>query len=102
MELIATDVLNMVFKFYPERPEQMPVQRGRRPMRHEDMVLTHDSATGAGFAANSGPVPSGDGQQKAQQPTGQRVQQIRVGPKTGRNEPCPCGSGKKYKNCHGA
>lgn len=23
------------------------------------------------------------------------------GPKTGRNEPCPCGSGKKYKQCHG-
>jgi len=22
-------------------------------------------------------------------------------PKTGRNDPCPCGSGKKYKNCHG-
>jgi preprotein translocase subunit SecA len=22
--------------------------------------------------------------------------------KTGRNDPCPCGSGKKYKNCHGA
>ncbi len=27
---------------------------------------------------------------------------IRVGPKIGRNDPCPCGSGKKYKNCHGA
>jgi preprotein translocase subunit SecA len=26
---------------------------------------------------------------------------IKVGPKTGRNDPCPCGSGKKYKNCHG-
>jgi preprotein translocase subunit SecA len=23
-------------------------------------------------------------------------------PKTGRNEPCPCGSGKKYKRCHGS
>jgi preprotein translocase subunit SecA len=23
-------------------------------------------------------------------------------PKVGRNEPCPCGSGKKYKRCHGA
>jgi preprotein translocase subunit SecA len=23
------------------------------------------------------------------------------GPKVGRNEPCPCGSGKKYKHCHG-
>ena len=22
-------------------------------------------------------------------------------PKVGRNDPCPCGSGKKYKNCHG-
>ncbi len=26
----------------------------------------------------------------------------RAGPKVGRNDPCPCGSGKKYKNCHGA
>jgi preprotein translocase subunit SecA len=25
----------------------------------------------------------------------------RVGPKVGRNDPCPCGSGKKYKRCHG-
>ncbi|WP_424150008.1 SEC-C metal-binding domain-containing protein, partial [Selenomonas noxia] len=23
------------------------------------------------------------------------------GKKVGRNDPCPCGSGKKYKNCHG-
>jgi uncharacterized protein YecA (UPF0149 family) len=23
-------------------------------------------------------------------------------PKLGRNDPCPCGSGKKYKKCHGA
>ena len=23
------------------------------------------------------------------------------GPKIGRNDPCPCGSGKKYKHCHG-
>ena len=25
-----------------------------------------------------------------------------VGPKVGRNEPCPCGSGKKFKKCHGS
>jgi preprotein translocase subunit SecA len=24
----------------------------------------------------------------------------RTGPRVGRNDPCPCGSGKKYKNCH--
>jgi len=28
--------------------------------------------------------------------------QRRVGEKVGRNDPCPCGSGKKYKKCHGA
>jgi len=32
----------------------------------------------------------------------QRQQPIRVEKKIGRNDPCPCGSGKKYKNCHGA
>jgi preprotein translocase subunit SecA len=27
---------------------------------------------------------------------------VRAVPKVGRNEPCPCGSGRKYKHCHGA
>ncbi len=31
----------------------------------------------------------------------QKVQPVHVEKKVGRNEPCPCGSGKKYKNCHG-
>lgn len=102
MDLIASDVLNMVYKFYPERPEQLPTQRSRRSTRREDMVLTHDSATGAGFASNKEPISSTDGQQRVQQQSsGHTVQQIRVGPKIGRNDPCPCGSGKKYKNCHG-
>jgi preprotein translocase subunit SecA len=26
---------------------------------------------------------------------------VAAGPKIGRNDPCPCGSGKKYKQCHG-
>jgi uncharacterized protein YecA (UPF0149 family) len=25
---------------------------------------------------------------------------VRAGPRVGRNDPCPCGSGKKYKKCH--
>ena len=32
-------------------------------------------------------------------PAGQ--QPVQAGPKVGRNDPCPCGSGKKYKQCHG-
>lgn len=37
---------------------------------------------------------------EAEQGGGPR-QPIQVGPKIGRNDPCPCGSGKKYKQCHG-
>ena len=32
----------------------------------------------------------------------QKASPVRVEQKIGRNDPCPCGSGKKYKNCHGA
>ncbi len=31
----------------------------------------------------------------------QKAQPVRIEKKVGRNEPCPCGSGKKFKNCHG-
>jgi preprotein translocase subunit SecA len=39
----------------------------------------------------------GEGQKKPE-----HVQPVRVEKKVGRNDPCPCGSGKKYKYCHGA
>ena len=39
-----------------------------------------------------------DGQQP---PQPKKLEPIRVEKKVGRNEPCPCGSGRKYKNCHG-
>jgi len=32
---------------------------------------------------------------------GPSVPYVRTEAKVGRNEPCPCGSGKKYKKCHG-
>lgn len=34
-------------------------------------------------------------------PTPVKQEPVKVGPKIGRNDPCPCGSGKKYKACHG-
>lgn len=51
----------------------------------------------------SSAAPAGN----ADQPTGQDIQLPKITirrdtPKVGRNDPCPCGSGKKFKNCHGA
>ena len=46
--------------------------------------------------------PEGQGSEPGQQDAPQqRVQPVRVDKKVGRNEPCPCGSGKKFKQCHG-
>ena len=41
------------------------------------------------------PVTASHGEQTAKRP-------VRADKKVGRNDPCPCGSGKKYKNCCGA
>ena len=46
--------------------------------------------------------PQGDfsEEEKAQMASGAPI--VRDGVKVGRNDPCPCGSGKKYKQCHGS
>lgn len=45
---------------------------------------------------------SNGGRDPQQQRQPQKLEPIRVEKKVGRNDLCPCGSGKKYKNCHGA
>ncbi len=47
----------------------------------------------------SRPNPNG-GEMNTEEPK-PKMEPIRVGPKVGRNDPCPCGSGKKFKACHG-
>jgi preprotein translocase subunit SecA len=69
------------------------------------------AAGGAGASRTPGTVGAGSGSLAAggrargaggaQAPPVSR-EPVRRGPEVGRNEPCPCGSGKKYKRCHGA
>ncbi|HPM25233.1 MAG TPA: SEC-C metal-binding domain-containing protein, partial [Phycisphaerae bacterium] len=62
------------------------------------MTAAKADATGAGFAA----AAEDQAAAMRQQGEGGKPQTIRrEQPKVGRNEPCPCGSGKKYKQCHG-
>jgi preprotein translocase subunit SecA len=82
-ERIEDTITKTLFRLEPVSEEQMAEQRRRR------------QAPPMGFQfsapAKAGPPPR-------QQP--QTV--VRQGEKVGRNDPCPCGSGKKYKKCHGA
>jgi preprotein translocase subunit SecA len=63
-----------------------------------NLQARHDSSTGAGFAGAS------SDQQAAMQAQGEGAKPATIRrdqPKVGRNDPCPCGSGKKFKQCHG-
>jgi preprotein translocase subunit SecA len=94
LEDISKDVINFVFKFTTqERPQALPQQRQRLPQR---MTTIKASADGVGMKMT--PEQSDNLQN---QPGDTKKMPIKVGPKVGRNDPCPCGSGKKYKNCHG-
>lgn len=56
------------------------------------------------YRTSKGSLPGEDEQRRAasaQQGEKQRPMPMKAAPKVGRNDLCPCGSGKKYKNCHG-
>ena len=95
LEEIGKEVINFVFKF-TTREEQVPQKRRQMPAQR--MQTIHASAQGAGMK-----MSPENAQQKLEQQPGDNTKKIpiKVGPKIGRNDPCPCGSGKKYKNCHG-
>jgi preprotein translocase subunit SecA len=63
-----------------------------------ELVTTHQASSGMGYQANRQAVP---GLEAPQEAIAGKQQPIRVEKKPGRNDPCPCGSGKKYKQCHG-
>ena len=92
IDKVNKDVVSTLMKVHIPTRDPKAVQKAQAPKK---MDLSK-------FAANKEETPeytdpSGGGQGQKQQ----RVQPVRVEKKVGRNEPCPCGSGKKYKNCHG-
>ena len=71
-----------------EQTNEMP--RQRQQQRYQESKEAYPGANENREAGNAASRAS-------QRPT----QPIVNGPKIGRNDPCPCGSGKKFKNCHG-
>jgi preprotein translocase subunit SecA len=96
IDLIDTEIVTTVFRLFPAQAQELPIRGPQRPP--QAVRTTHDSAVGMGFQANREPVPGAAGGDPAR---GEKPQPVRVAEKVGRNDPCPCGSGKKYKQCHG-
>jgi preprotein translocase subunit SecA len=79
MDRIDTEAVRFLFLMQPARPEAEAKQIEQRQRRQQQNLQFQ-----AGPAQAEAPKP------------------VRSGAKVGRNDPCPCGSGKKYKKCHGA
>lgn len=85
--------------------QEAPPQPARPPQHHTDMSQLHDNkaqveAAGQAYAADEEDYYNEPGASYDDQPPAKRTP-AQSGPKIGRNDPCPCGSGKKYKACHG-
>lgn len=84
-----------------EAPPQAAMQM---PQHHTDMSQLHDNkaqveAAGQAYAADEEDYYTESPEPEEQQQV--KRTPVQAGPKIGRNDPCPCGSGKKYKSCHG-
>jgi preprotein translocase subunit SecA len=79
--------------------QNAPIREGREQKTDmSKMKVRKDELVSAG-PTNGNVIDEG---RDYYEPTGPVKQEpVKVGPKIGRNDPCPCGSGKKYKNCHG-
>jgi len=79
MNRIDTEAVRFLFLMQPAKPQEEARQIEQRQQRQARNLQFQ-----AGPAQAEPPKP------------------VRSGAKVGRNDPCPCGSGKKYKKCHGA
>jgi len=90
---IELETLSLAFKLFPVDPEEaneMEERQRKAAVRQDKLVAQHSSA-GSVYSI----VENEDEDNEILQ------QPIFAEKKPGRNDLCPCGSGKKYKNCHG-
>lgn len=87
----------------PEMSRAMPQQHTPRPNYQTSRGDFKTSNATLPSEANAAAAAEAAQRAAAAQRQGepQRTMPVKAGPRIGRNDPCPCGSGKKYKNCHG-
>ncbi len=85
LDTVRADVTKVLMTVQIRAESQL--EQAEVPPQVENVQYQHadyDEALGKAEGAEAGAQP-----------------QLNAGPKVGRNDPCPCGSGKKYKHCHG-
>jgi preprotein translocase subunit SecA len=99
MEQVKHDTISIVTRIRIQGEDDLAEMQRQRE-EQQKLKFQHEQASALGAQAPAAPMP---GQAAAPQGKAARqgLPQQGDGRKVGRNEPCPCGSGKKFKRCHG-
>ena len=95
MDRIDTESVRFLFLVRPAEGEQAPPQAAAEPARPKQFGIQQQLERRQQRQQKDLQFQAGPAQAEAPKP-------VRAGAKVGRNDMCPCGSGKKYKKCHGA
>ena len=101
---VKAEVTQILARVRLQSEAEIAAMEAERQEQSRRAALEFQHAEVSGYAA----PPAGDavvearfGEQAAAVALAAPTTVVRDGPKVGRNDPCPCGSGKKYKHCHG-
>ena len=94
LERLKQEVVRILSHLQIKRQDEAELieQKRREEAERQQLAFQHAQASA---------LPEAE-QKSAQQAEAPQQPMVRDTPKVGRNDPCPCGSGKKYKQCHGA
>ncbi|MCI0572690.1 MAG: preprotein translocase subunit SecA [Myxococcaceae bacterium] len=97
------------FQFVSQLMRVMPRSAAEEAARIQRLMAQRQRQMQEGRGTSEAATPpaeagaqAGAAARAAQGAANHRAPAVREGPRVGRNDPCPCGSGKKYKKCHGA
>jgi len=95
LERIKHEIIQLLARVRVRSESEVQALEEQQQRQAQARQLQFQHAEAGGLAAGEAEPAADPGASSAQMPM------HRDGPKVGRNDPCPCGSGKKYKHCHG-
>jgi preprotein translocase subunit SecA len=95
LERIKHDIIQLLARVRVRSESEVQALEEQQQRQAQARQLQFQHAEAGGLAAGDAEPAADPGASSQQMPM------HRDGPKVGRNDPCPCGSGTKYKHCHG-
>ncbi|HQW63435.1 MAG TPA: preprotein translocase subunit SecA [Pseudomonadota bacterium] len=99
LDRVKTEVVTLLARVRIRTEDEVAALEEQQQQRQQRAAMQFQHAEASGFAAE-GAEPAEPAPSRAPL-GGPSAPLVRDTPKVGRNDPCPCGSGKKYKQCHG-